>query len=168
MREWTMTTVHHGDGGLVTHNRVTWYLRLGRTVTTKMTRHDFYPFRYFSQSTSTPFTPSAIFLNQKFSPSFTPCERMHVLTFTVVASRIAVHLSTCLFPPGWKWYWRWPWRATMTMMMLTTNKVAKMTMKLEFTLVAFSLASVYLVVLFSTWEGNFKTDEISTNPFKSI
>ena len=96
-----MTTVHHGDSDLVTHNRVTWYLRLGRTVTTKMTRHDagFYPFRYFYQSTSTHFTPSAIFLNQKFSPSFMPCERMYVLTFTLAASRIALHLSTCLFPP---------------------------------------------------------------------
>ena len=39
---------------------------------------------------------------------------------------------------------------TMTMMMLTTNKVTEMMMKFEFTFVAFSLASVYLVVLFST------------------
>ena len=57
---------------------------------------------------------------------------------------------------------------TMTMMMLITSKVIKMMMEFKFTLVAFSLASVYLVVLFSTCEGNFKTDQISTNPFKSI
>ena len=168
MREWTMTTVHHGDGGLVTHNRVTWYLRLGRTVTTKMTRHDagFYPLRYFSQSTSTPFTPSAIVLNQKFSPLWgdacvdfhTHCtgglENCSAFIYLLVSTRMKMILKMAM--------------VTMTMMMLTTNKVTEMMMKFEFTFVAFSLASVYLVVLFSTWEGNFKTDEISTNPFKSI
>ena len=57
---------------------------------------------------------------------------------------------------------------TMMMLMLITSKIIKMMMKFKFTLVAFSLASVYLVVLFSTYEVNFKTDQISTNPFKSI
>ena len=58
--------------------------------------------------------------------------------------------------------------ATLTMMILITSKIIKMMMKFKFTFVAFSLASVYLVVLFSTCEGNLKTDQISTNPFKSI
>ena len=38
----------------------------------------------------------------------------------------------------------------MTMMILITSKIIKMMMKFKFTFVAFSLASVYLVVLFST------------------
>ena len=170
MRGWTMTTVHHGDGGLVTHNRVTWYLRLGRTVTTKMTRHDagfylpiqiffsinintFYTFYYFSQSKVFSFL-HALWEDACVDFHSGGLENCSAFIYLLVSTRMKMILKMAM--------------VTMTMMMLTTNKVTEMMMKFEFTLVAFSLASVYLVVLFSTWEGNFKTDEISTNPFKSI